>query len=109
MRNKFVSAAKPTDYADQLHDVQRQLAKLMPKIKALEAEEKHLQNYLMRYSKGESFLFVGADGYQKKFKVAHHSRMILDQAAVQRMLKSRTPYATSTWDSVKVDWVYEVA
>jgi hypothetical protein len=61
----------------------------------------------MRYSKGDSFFFVGADGYQKRVRVTHASRLILDQEACRKLLKSRTPYKTSTWSTMNVDWVYE--
>ena len=106
-KHKFVSAAKPTDYADQLHDVQQQMAKLEAQMKLLKTEERQLSTYLVRFSKGTSFVYYAADGYKKVVKVGHRSRLILDQAKVQKILKSKTPYKPSEWATVAVDWVYE--
>ena len=106
MKSRFVSAAKPTDYADRLFVVQERLRKLSVEKKALEVEEKHLANYLMRFSKGQTFVY-NSGAYQRVVKIGHHSRMILDQAKVLKLLKAKTPYTKSTWTSVKVDFVYE--
>jgi hypothetical protein len=105
-RNKFVSAVKPTDYAEQLFKLQQKLDKMRAEVDELEATEKHLQNYLMRYAKGETFAYVDPKGYEKRVKIRHSSRLILDQAVCKKLLKSRTPYKTSTWSSVNVDYVY---
>ena len=104
---KFVSAQKPPDHADRLHEVQREIALLEAKLKVLESEEKHLTNYLVRFSKHEPFNYNSKDGYKKVVKIAAHSRMILDQPRVRKLLKNRTPYTESTWQTCKVDWVYE--
>lgn len=106
-RSKFVSAHKPTDYADQLHGIQRKIEKLAKEMKELESTEKHLQAYLMRFSKGESFVYNGADGFEKRVRINHVSRLILDQERCKKLLKGRTPYCTSTWSTVAVDWIYE--
>lgn len=106
MRSKFVSAIKPTDYADRLFVIQERLRKLSIEKKALEAEEKHLENYLIRFSKGQTFVYNSGD-YQRVVKIGHHSRMILDQPKVLKLLKAKTPYTKSEWTSIKVDYVYE--
>lgn len=106
-RHKFVSAKKPTDFADQLHKAQIKIAKLRAEVKSLEVEAGHLETYLLKYSEGRSFVYESSDGYNKVFKVSNHTRLILDQEKVQKLLKSRTPYKPSSWTSIKVDWQYE--
>lgn len=103
---KFVSSVRPTDYADQLHDTQLKIKRLLAEIRTLETEEKHLQNYLLRFSKGQSFVY-DSERFQKVVKIANQSRLILDQEKVQKMLKKRTPYKPSNWTTVKVDYVYK--
>ncbi len=106
-RHKFVSAKRPSDFADQLHQKQIKIAKLEATLKVLRAEAEHLETFLLQYSGGRSFAYNAGDGYTKIVKVSNHSRMILDQAKVQKLLKSRTPYKPSNWTTVTVDWQYE--
>lgn len=106
-RSKFVSAEKPRDHAETLHATQLRIEKLEKELKELRTTEKHLQAYLLRVGKGQSFQFNGDDGFVKIVKVGNHSRFILDQAKVKKMLKARTPYTTSAWQTVRVDWVRE--
>jgi len=104
---KFVSAAKPANYADRLHEIQQQLRKLEKQVKALRTEEKHIARFLSKYTKGASFTYDAADGYVKIVRINDVERLILDQAKVLKLLRNRTPYAKSSWTTVKVDWRYE--
>lgn len=91
--------------ADELHELQLKISRLKLKLKELEAESKELEAVVIKA--GKTFVYNGADGFQKVVKINHVRRRILDQAAVVAKLKSRTPYTTSNWTQVKVDWVYE--
>ena len=104
--HKFVSAVKPCDYADQLHDVQAKIQKLKAELKILDEQQKSLVTYLVKYSKGASFSYNAADGYQKVVTISEHERQILDQEKVRKLLKNKTPYMQSTWSTAKIDWVY---
>lgn len=106
MKNRFVSAAKPTEYADRLHEIQLLLSVRKVEVAALEEEKEALCRYLLRVSKGKSFEYDGIK-YRKVVKIRHNSRMILDQAKVLKLLRNKTPYVKSTWDTISVDFVYE--
>lgn len=106
MALKFVSAHKPSDYANRLHALQEKIKKLELELKPLQVEADHLRNYLIRFSKGQSF---GYDGhrYAMVVKITNHARMILDQEKVRKLLKSKTPYTESHWTTCKVDYQYK--
>lgn len=106
MALKFVSAQKPSDYAYRLFEVQQELLRLQKKVKALEVEQRQLTSYLLKYAKGNSFGFDGP-AYQMVVKIQAHSRMILDQEKVRKLLKSKTPYTESSWTTLKVDYQYK--
>ncbi len=106
-KHKFVSAKEPRDFADQLHKKQIKIAKMEAALKILQTEADQLETFLLKYSGGRSFVYNAGDGYKKIFKVTSHSRMILDQPKVLKLLKSRTPYKASSWTSVTVDWQYD--
>lgn len=103
---RFVSAQKPSDYANRLYELQEQIKKLEAQLKPLQVEAAHLQTYLIRFSKGKSF---GYDGprYLMAVKIQKHERMILDQEKARKLLKSKTPYTPSTWTTCKVDFQYK--
>lgn len=106
MALRFVSAQKPSDYANNLFDLQAKIAELEAQLKPLKKEAEHLQNYLIRFAKGKSF---GYDGprYQMVARIQKHERMILDQEKVRKMLKSKTPYTESQWTTCKIDYQYK--
>jgi hypothetical protein len=106
MKNRFVSAVKPAEYADRLHEIQQVLSVKKAELAALEEEKDALCRYLLRVSKGKSFEYDGVK-YRKIVKIRHNSRMILDQAKVLKLLRNKTPYVKSTWNTISVDFVYE--
>jgi|SRR5471030_1870853 len=106
MKLKFVSATKPSEYAERLHTIQTALAKAKAEVASLEEEKKALSKFLLQVSKGKSFEFDGLK-YRKVVKIRHHSRMILDQQKVLKLLKKKTPYMPSEWYTVEVDFVYD--
>lgn len=106
MALRFVSAQKPTDHANRLFEVQQQIKNLEAKLKPLEDEAKHLQNYLMRYAKNKSFGYDGPD-YQMVVKIQKHERLILDQEKARKLLKNKTPYTPSIWYTCKIDYQYK--
>lgn len=106
MALKFVSAKKPSDYANRLMEIQEKLAKLKKRVTSLEKEAKQLTKFLIAYNGQKSFAYDGPD-YQMVVRISTHSRMILDQEKVMKLLKTKTPYKESSWTSCKVDFNYE--
>ena len=103
---RFVSDKQPKDYAERLHKIQDRAEVLRAELRDLDKEAAQLKDYLLKVGKGRSFEFNGKL-YLKQFTVQRSTRMILDQEAVQKMLKSKTPYKPSEIVKIKVDYVYK--
>lgn len=106
MALKFVSAQKPTDYANRLHKLQQEITARKKELKLLEAEAHQLEVFLVRYAGSKSFVYDGPR-YQMKVSISVHTRMILDQEQTMKLLKKKTPYKESSWTTCKVDYVYK--
>lgn len=103
---KFVSDKQPRDHAERLFKLQAEIAKKKAELAVIVKEATQLEAYLLRVNKGKSFTYDGPL-YQKVVKISHHERMIIDNDAVKKMLKARTPYKDCGYDTVKIDFVYE--
>ena len=103
---RFVSEKQPKDYAERLHKIQDRAEKLRAELRDLDKEAAQLKTYLLKVGKGRSFEFNGAL-YLKQFTVQRSTRMVMDQEAVQKMLKSKTPYKPAEVVKIKVDYVYK--
>ena len=107
---KFVSNKKPAHYADDLHMVQQEIAKLKLALAVLQDKEVHLVEYLRKFSKSENFAFNGEDGFQKCLVFKDFERSILNQKLAKSRLEKaglRVPMQTVFVKGAKVDYVYE--
>lgn len=110
MSLKFISAKKPTDYANRLAAVQQEISAMAEKLKALKAEEESLEEFLYAKSTGEDFQFKGADGYLMQMQFTERSRTIMDQAKVREMLAKmgkKVPTKPSEWVESSISYVSE--
>lgn len=103
---KFVSSKRISDYADQYHANQLKLTALRKEIRELETEQDQIARHLRKQG-NTNFRFNGSDQYVKQVTFVHVERFIIDNDAVRKLLKAKTPYKDTSYDSVKVDWVYE--
>lgn len=106
---RFINTKKPAQYADRLHEVQKELAGLKAKADALVQEKEHLIEFLKKTS-SEGFEFNSSDGYVKKLIFNSFNRKILNQKKALLLLAKagiKAPMTTITVNTAKVDHVYE--
>lgn len=107
---KFINTKKPREYAQRLAAVKAEMAELQEKLKALEEEEKSLEQFLHSKSTGEDFQFNGEDGYLMTMKFADRHRRIMDQAKVRAMFDKmglKVPTKMSEWVETSIDYADE--
>jgi hypothetical protein len=105
---KFVSAKKPTDHANELRVIKRKLRKLRQQGLALKAEQKALEDFLYKVTKGEDFQFNGEDGYLQQLEWQERERSDVNDEAVRRFYQQhgkKVPLKKVTWITTRITHV----
>jgi hypothetical protein len=105
---KFVSAKAPTDHANELRVIKRKLRKLRQQGLALKAEQKALEDFLYKTSKGQPFQFNGSDGYLQQLEWQEHERNDVNDDAVRRFYaqhNKKVPLKKVTWRTTRITHV----
>jgi hypothetical protein len=107
---KFISNKVPTDHANELRVIKRKLRKLRQQGLALKAEQKALEDFLFKASKGQPFQFNGDDGYLQQLEWCAHKREDINDDAVRRFYAQqgkRVPLKKSSWYTTRITHVGE--
>lgn len=107
---KFISAKRPTDYANRLAEIKAKRRALLSEANDLKVEQEELEKFLSRASKGADFQFNGEDGYIHVLEWSPHERQDIDDDAVRRIfarLKKTVPTKLSTWTTSRIRYATE--
>lgn len=102
---KFINSKKIVDYANELAQVQKDLAKANAKVKELKEQEDSLITFLAARSRNEPFQFTGSDDYVMLIMFNESERFILDQQRARALLTKlgkKVPMKRSTWVSATI-------